>query len=317
MPLFWQNKVLLAKIETTYGVDATPTGAANAILASDVKLSPMEGQDVSRELDSRPWMGASETIPVGIFAKISFKVEAKGSGTAGTAPAFGPLLRSCAMAEVVSAGVSVTYNRVSPSAAAPGASATIYLNIDGTLHAIIGARGTCVYRVSAAGVPYFEFEFSGLFVQPSAVALPTPTFGTQLSQMPQAASSANTPTFTLGGVSLVLRELSLDWGSEITPRFLIRSESILITGMSEKIALKVEAVPLATFNPFVAAAAGTLQALSLVHGTGAGKIVTLSVPNFLLQRPSDLGATDKIVEWGLPGIPKSTAAGDQFTLSFT
>lgn len=313
MPLYWRNKVLLAKVEATYGVDAAPTGAANAILATDVKLSPMEGQDVSRELDSRPWMGASETIPVGLYAKISFKVEVKSSGAAGTAPAYGPLLRASAMAETVSAGVSVTYNRASTN----HASTTIWLNIDGTLYALTGARGNAVYRVNAAGVAYLEFEFSGLFVQPTAVAVPTPTYGTQLSQMPQAASSANTPTFTLGGVSLVLRDFMLDWGNEVTPRMLIRSETILITDFSEKIDMTVEAVALATLNPYALAAAGTAQALSLVHGTGAGKITTLSVPNAMIQRPSGINTQDNIIEWPLSLIPKSTAAGDQFTLVFT
>ena len=88
MPLYWDEKTLLLKTETSYGVDATPTGAANAILATDVRLSPMEGQDVDRALEM-PWMGASGTIPTGLHAKLSFKVELKGSGTAGSAPAFG------------------------------------------------------------------------------------------------------------------------------------------------------------------------------------------------------------------------------------
>ena len=313
MPLYWRNKVLLAKVEATYGTDAAPTGAANAILATDVKLSPMEGQDVSREMDSRPWMGASDTIPVGLHAKIAFKAEVKSSGAAGTAPAIGPLLRACAMAEVISAGVSVTYNKVSSG----HASATIWLNIDGTLFALTGARGTAVYRVNAAGIAYIEFEFWGLFVQPSAVALPTPTYGAQLTQTPQAGSSANTPTFTVGGTSMVLRSFALDFGNAVTPRMLIRSEQILITDMSEKIDMTVEAVPLATLNPFALAAAGTAQAISLVHGVGAGRITTLAVPEAVIQRPSGLKVQDNIVEWPLSLIPRAASAGSQFTLAFT
>ncbi|NTT88503.1 hypothetical protein HS053_21670, partial [Tabrizicola sp. SY72] len=48
MPNFWRLQALLAKIETVYGTDPTPTGAANAILAEDVRVMPMEGQDVTR-----------------------------------------------------------------------------------------------------------------------------------------------------------------------------------------------------------------------------------------------------------------------------
>lgn len=127
MPLYWREKTILFKEETTYGVDAVPTGAANAILATDVQLSPMEGQGTSRNLEL-PWMGAQGTVPTNVHQKLSFRVELKGSGTAGTPPVLGVLLKSCAFAEVTVASVSVTYNRVTSAMK----SATIYLNIDGT-----------------------------------------------------------------------------------------------------------------------------------------------------------------------------------------
>ena len=92
--LKWRNKILLAKIETTYGVDAVPVAATNGILATDVKLQPMEGTDVSRDLDL-PYFGAQGTIPNELNAKLSFKVELAPSGSAGTVPGWGPLLRAC------------------------------------------------------------------------------------------------------------------------------------------------------------------------------------------------------------------------------
>ncbi|MDZ4095464.1 MAG: hypothetical protein U1D35_11235 [Paracoccaceae bacterium] len=80
MPIIWDQKILLAKVETTYGTDSTPTGAANAILAIDGSLTPMDGNDVSRELEL-PYMGADATIPAELHAKLSFKVELAASGT--------------------------------------------------------------------------------------------------------------------------------------------------------------------------------------------------------------------------------------------
>jgi hypothetical protein len=38
-PKYWKTKILLAKSEVTYGTDPTPTGASNAILASDVTFA--------------------------------------------------------------------------------------------------------------------------------------------------------------------------------------------------------------------------------------------------------------------------------------
>ena len=59
MALKWKTKIILAKTEVTYGVDPTPTGAANAVLCTDVSLNPMDGQDISRALEL-PYRGAAQ-----------------------------------------------------------------------------------------------------------------------------------------------------------------------------------------------------------------------------------------------------------------
>lgn len=310
--MFWRLQALLCKTETTYGVDPNPTGAANAILAQSVKIMPMQGTDVKRGHD-KPYFSADGTIAVGLHATISFEVELKGSGVAGTAPAFGPLLRACKMAQVIVAATSVTYNPHS----GVQESVTIYFNNDGTLFKMLGCRGNYSYKLNAQGLVVLAFEMTGLFVQPSSSALPTVTLGTQLTQIPQAATSANTPTFTLGGVALALRSLTLDAGNEVKPRFLVGSEQIIISDAAEKIDLQVEAVALATFNPFTNAASATPVALALVHGTGAGKICTLNVPSAQIMRPDGLEEQDGITEWKLSLTPLPTSGNDQYTLAFT
>ena len=312
MPKYWRLQALLAKAESTYGDDALPTGALNAILAQNVRLSPMEGEDVVRD-HAVPWLGARPTIPAALHAKLAFEVELKGSGTAGTAPAFGALLKACAMAEVIAAGASVTYNPVSTG----HGSATLYFNSDGTNYLLKGARGTFTLRLNAQGIPVIEFEFTGLFSQPSAVVLPTAVYGTQLTAPPQLATSLNTPSFTLGAVPLVLRQFSLAAGNQVETRFLIGSEAVIIPDRSETIEATVEAGALATWNPYALAAAQTTQALSLVHGTGAGKICTLAVPKAQIQRPDGLAEQQGVVEWALKLVPLATAGNDQFTLAFT
>lgn len=313
MPKFWRMQALLASTEVTYGTDAAPTGAANAILAENVRLSPMEGNDVARG-HMRPYLGAQPTIPAELHGKLSFDVELKGTGTAGTAPAYGVLLKACAMAEVTEAGASVTYNPVSSG----HESVTIHFNSDGTNYVLRGARGTFKISLTAQGIVKLEFEFTGLFTQPATVALPTATYGTQLTAMPQLATSANTPTFTFGATPLVLRSFSLDAGNDVQTRFLVGSESVIIPDRSESIDAVVEAVALSAINPYALAAAQTSQALSLVHGTGAGNICTLSVPRAQIQRPGNLDNQQGVVEWPLKFVPLPGASGnDQFTLAFT
>ena len=87
MPRYIRNTVLAAKIETTYGTDSTPTVGANALLISDVTITPLNAQNVPRNL-VRPYMGASESLIGPASVQCSFSVELQSSGTAGTAPSW-------------------------------------------------------------------------------------------------------------------------------------------------------------------------------------------------------------------------------------
>ena len=37
-----RNSAILAKVEGTYGTDSTPTGAANAVLVSNLSINPLD-----------------------------------------------------------------------------------------------------------------------------------------------------------------------------------------------------------------------------------------------------------------------------------
>lgn len=309
MALFWRKKILAVKLETAYGTDASPA-AADAILATNIKLTPMEGNDVSRELE-QPFMGAQPTVPVDVHAKISFKVELVGSGTAGTAPGWGSLIRACGVAETITAGTSVVYNPVTTG----HESASIHLWIDSTRYVLVGARGDATFSVSASGIPYIEFEFTGLFTLPAETAAITPD--TSKFQKPQVASTANTPVFTMGGSAFVLRSFSMKMGNDVKPRFLIGAEKVLITDRSEAVEATVEGVPLTTFNPFQKALDQSDLALVLKHGTTAGKIAQIDVPKAQMQRPQGIEEKDGIVEWPLRLVPQPSTGNDQWTLTLT
>lgn len=311
MPIKWRSKILLAKIETAYGTDPTPAAATDAILAVDVKLSPMEGSDVGRDLEL-PYLGAQGTIPTEVHAKIGFKVELAPSGTAGTAPRWGVLLRGCGVAQTISTGTSVTYNPVSDN----HESLTFHLWIGGTRYAIIGARGDATFTVNAQGIPQIEFEFTGLFTMPAEVSRPaSPSLSA--FQTPQVATTANTPTFTIGGTPFVMRSFKFAMGNAVERRFLIGAEAILITDRSESIETTVEAVPLTTFNPFDRAASAVPVPLTLAHGRSAGRIATLAFPTTQLQRPQGLENAQNIKEWPLRMAPLPATGNDQWTLTLT
>lgn len=98
--LYTRNAVLLAKIETTEGTDPTPTGAANAVLCSELSVSPLEGSTVDLAY-IRPYFGKSPSLRVEDFVTISLTCDLAGTATAGTAAPWGPLIRACGMSETL------------------------------------------------------------------------------------------------------------------------------------------------------------------------------------------------------------------------
>lgn len=310
MPITWRSKIILFKLEASYGTDPAPAGGANAILATEVRLTPMEGSDIDRDLET-PWLGASGTIPGELHATLAFKVELVPSGTAGLAPGWGPLLRACAVAETIDAGVSVTYNPVSSG----HESGTFHIMIGDTRYVLLGSRGNCAMEFDAQGVPYLNFEFTGLFKLPSEETRPTADLTG--FQKPDLATSANTPTFTIAGTDLVARRVRLNLGNQVENRFLIGADNVVIVDRSDVIETTVEAVPLSSFNPFALAMNQTRVDVTLTHGATAGRIATLNAPTSQMQRPQGLENAQNVKEWPLRLVPLPADGNDQWTLTLT
>jgi len=309
MAKYWKSKTILAKIEPTYGVDPTPTGAANAILAEDVSYTPMEGEWIKRNVE-HTWFGAKPGVGTAYRSTLTFSVPMVGSGSLGVAPGWAPLIRACGVAQVVTAGVKVEY---APITDAPE-SATLYFDIDGTKHVMLGARGTVMFKLGASGIPMLQFTLTSLFTVPAEAAKPTPDY-TQFVD-PEAASKANTPTFTIGGAAFILRDFELDLGNDVQPRMLIGQESIIIADREETLKVQVEAVALDVYDPFTVCKSSTRQAIVLAHGTVNGRKVRFDLPTCQQQMPT-YQEQQGILEWPLTFTPLPTAGNDQWKITLT
>jgi hypothetical protein len=94
--LLTRKRVLLAKTETVYGTDPTPTGGANAMLIKNLSANVFEAEKVNRDL-IRPFLGNSENLIATRLSRCDFEVEAAGAGAAGAVPAYDCLLRACGL----------------------------------------------------------------------------------------------------------------------------------------------------------------------------------------------------------------------------
>jgi hypothetical protein len=308
MARFMRNLAVVAKTETVYGEDSVPTGAANAILMVNARIEPLVGEEVQREL-SLPYMGHQGSMLVGNHVRLTGEVEIAGSGAAGTAPKVGPLLRACAMMEVIDVGVDVQYAPISKLQE----SAALYFFLDGVKHAMLGTRGNWTLSKTPKQIPRFNFTLTGLLGPITDTALPALTLTGW--QKPLPVNNLNT-TLSLHGLSGTCEGLTLDLGNQIEPRFLIGSESIQHVDRSTTGNVVLEAGLLAAKNWFSIAQAHTLGALAVQHGTVAGNIVQFDAPNVQIGRPT-YGESQKIVNNSLPLMLIPSAAGnDELTITF-
>lgn len=274
-----KNRVVLAKLESSYGTDPTPTGGSNAISVTGLKLTPVQADYVSRNL-LRTTRG-TDAMPVAneyVAADLSFEV-AGADSTATTVASYAPLLRACGLAETVG-GSDVQYDPVSSGEE----SVTLYVNRDGTRHPITGVRGNMSFELEAGAVPQFRLQMSGLWNDPSAQSMPTPTYGSIADGI--VANSTNTPTFTLHGVSgLSLVSLSFDLGNDLQVNRYIGTNKVELVDHAISGQVTIEAPAMATKNFFTACQGGDTGALALQHGTATGNTVLVDAPKVQLTNP--------------------------------
>lgn len=306
MTKYARNKALLVKNETVYGTDPTPTGAANAIQASNFNFEPSVGQDVSRDL-ILPYMGHQGVILAGNYARIAFDVEVAGSGDPGTPPAYGPLLRAAQMAEVITVDTDVKYNPISTNFEA----ATIYFVNDGIKHIMLGCRGTWKLNFQPSQIARWSFTMTGLLGTITDAAMPTIDLTKFIKPVP--VSKENT-TFTLFGYAGACEAFSFDLGGDIQPRLLINSESIESVDRQMVGQTTMAAASLATINWFGKASAHETGAFAAQHGTVAGNIVGFDGDVVQLGRPT-YTENQKIINNQLSLMMLPTAGNDEFLVT--
>lgn len=310
MPLYYKNVAVLAKQEVTYGTDPVPTGALNAILTKGAVPQPLLGARVTRDLDRSTW-GAQSEINTGPLVTVAFSVEIAGGGAAGTAPKYGPLLLACGMSETTNAGVSVVYAPASTALK----SVTIYYYVDGQQHIIKGARGNVQINMQRGQIPTYDFEFTGLYTRPTAVANPALTLTS--FQAPVAVTKTNTPTFTLHSTAVNCEQFNVNFQNQIAYRNLIGSETVELTDRNVRGSVVIEAPAIGTKDYFAASEAHagiTLSTVQLIHGTTAGNIVQFDGPKVQLGGPV-VGNSDGIVTYTMDTIFTANASNDEFVIT--
>jgi hypothetical protein len=389
MPLAQRKRVILVKLEPTYGQDSSPV-AADAVLCSNLDINPLQGSSVERDF-IRPYFGASGSIRVENFASMTFDTEIAGSGAAATPPEWGALLKACNFSETITAApvtgtaqtggstttiklaaaasavddfytgmtVSITGGTgngqsgeiigyvgstkiatlakamaVAPDATsqysiganviyapnsnfgtgAANTSASIYFNVDGVRHILLGARGSCSFDLSAKGIPKIKWTFTGLLGTIADATLPAADFTGWKD--PATVSTANTTDINLlGYTGAVLQTLNFDIANQVVYRQLVGAESVLITDRKPTGNVSIEATKVTDKDWWTMAKNAQAGPFCVKHGQTAGNIVGITASKVQITEPkySDSDGV-AMLGFGMSFIPYGAAGNDEIRI---
>lgn len=253
---------VFAKKETTYGVLAAPTVAADVFKVFDVVLKALDGETERDETAQNTW-GSSEVFHVGSHVSLEFKMSVVGAGAAGTEPEWGFFHKICGYAVVIDPGEDVRYSLIS----ADGDSATVFVNVGGARHPMTGVRGEVSRHFDAKKRPYFLYKLKGIWNAPVAKSVINPDFTAY--QRPVPVGNAYT-TASLHGVALGLISHMYANNNAVEHIDVPGYEGIDINDREPGGDVTFLAPLIGTKDWFSTAKAGTAGPLIIEHGTGAG-----------------------------------------------
>lgn len=304
-----RDLAILAKIETTYGTDATPSNTTNAILVSNVTVNPLNAQNVKRDL-IRPYIGGSEELVGTAYLEASYDVELQASGSLGVAPAWGPLLRACGFAETITASTLVEYTPITNNVE----SLTQYVYDSGVLHKLLGSRGNAQFKMNVSERPVMSFNYQGLDGGISAVSNPSVTLTPW--KTPQVITDANTGDITIGctytagalsgGTAFPSRGIELNLGNSINFTPLLGGETIDLTQREIVGTISFDLTAAQEVSNMGIVKANTLQSLGFIHGTTSGLKVGVFLPSVQLVNPQKDSINGKrLIKYQIRAVPNT------------
>lgn len=261
---------LWAKKETTYGVDAVPTGAANGILTRNFSMKPVETDRLDRNLDQLIY-GAQSSVPANERMSMSYEVEIAGSGAAGTAPAWMELLEGCGMAvPTINAGIDAQQQFAAAGVTPSSLSQRAYWSDQ--LRKMVGGVGSYSFDFTAGAYPFFGFNWLGLIAASSPFSKTAPG-ATDLTRWKQPVEvNTNNTSFTLDGYAAKLKSLKLDANVQTSIRNLVGSRYARRGNHALSGTIEIEAPDVSVKDYLTTLRAGSTVTWALQHGVTAGNI---------------------------------------------
>jgi hypothetical protein len=165
-------------------------------------------------------------------------------------------------------------------------------------------------------IPFFRFGFMSKYASPTDTPLPSLTLTAH--QAPLPVNRTNTTTMSLHGYTFGLQEVDIDLGNDVqTVDFPGGTQQVLIVNRAPRGRVVIEHPTMAQkdFNALVAS--GATGSLSIVHGSGAGKVMTVTAAQTRLTNPTP-GAVRGIRTLSMDlELAPSNSLNDMLSIAFT
>ncbi len=309
---------VISKVESVYGTDPTPT-TSDGIVAIDMPEPDMNYiHDGSR--GQNPVGGQLAGVGrSGRGAKLAIDSQMLLPGAAYAAGVFGNLhlwLRCAGFAAIVDVTVSAEKWTYTPEVSTLE-SCTIYTYKQGQLYKLTGGYGDFTISADGPVVPTWAFEFEGIGVIPTDVAVPTLTY-INGDKDPQKALNAT--LLTLGGYgTAVVRGFEFSLNRPLSARAndnSVGGHAGFTPGIRDpKLVVTVEADAIATYDPYTIAEVATATDITLIIGAAQYSQWKLNMDQAELVdvREAEDGPT---ALWELEFSAKASAVGANDDLEF-
>lgn len=258
--------------DTTTAITASAVNSAiQAVKVRSVKVQPnmtsVARPIIKGSMGDAPNMIGKKTV------QIDMEVELRGSGTAGTAPEFTPLLEACGLTPTLVANTSVTF---SPSATATTLTAGVTLRvfIDGMMYEVTGCAGTGTVDMGIGNILLATLTFQGAYKAPVVSAIGTLSTVPYDTTMPIVGDVADVIT---DGGTIRSAAFAMDLGNDVQEHFVTGDHQFSVANRNPTLTLTKDSV--GTPAEWAALAGENNASISATFTTGgAGNSLVFAAP---------------------------------------
>lgn len=309
MTLYARKTVFAAKTEATIGTAETLTTAEGAFNAFNVIIDQDTPVD---ERQGQGGFGMLPSVPGGYGASIKFQTDMGWDSTL-TEPSWADIL-------LPACGVVKTSQVFTPRSEAPGTNVktlTIAAYVDGTRKIARGCAGTAKFTFPVGKRAYIDWDFKGIWVDPTDVTMLAPTY--PATDIPLRFAGTAT---TYNSVALACSQLVLDLGNTVILNPISTDvsgfSSAIVTNRNPKVTCDPLARLLATRNPWAQFKAMTEAVLAWGLNGASSSVISFSAPKAQIikntQTNRDMLVADSL-EFQLNR--NGSTADQEFSITFT